>query len=266
MLKRRTFLVGALAVSLLMPVSEAKAQGWPTFDVAKLASLITNLVGRFQPVPQVLSRVNQVKTTMSQIQAAGQAAMAGDLKALGQQASGALKSDAFSKKKKNDPVAHAAENSDGAAAASNKVKEIYFAVKGAKPSVEERQKIIQARTELSKAAGDEKIAKSVFLALNAAKMTEERVKKIDEALKNSETIHDSVNANTMLLMANNFEKLNQISLLLTEMQEKTAAQISEVPATGYIKPEQQITDEIKQGTTFESGTLDVKDEIDVDLE
>ena len=93
-MKKQILLTGMLTISLLIPVSEAKAQGWPTFDVAKLASLITNLVGRFQPIPQVLSRVNQVKTTMSQIQAVGQAAMSGDLKSIGQAASGALKSGA----------------------------------------------------------------------------------------------------------------------------------------------------------------------------
>ena len=55
-MKKQILLTGMLTISLLIPVSEAKAQGWPTFDVAKLASLITNLVGRFQPIPQVLIR------------------------------------------------------------------------------------------------------------------------------------------------------------------------------------------------------------------
>ena len=61
-MKKHVLLTSVLTVSLLMPIGEAKA-GWPTFDVAKLSSLITNLVARYQPIQPALIHINQLKTS-----------------------------------------------------------------------------------------------------------------------------------------------------------------------------------------------------------
>lgn len=257
MLNKRYISTGILALALLMPVSEAKAQGWPIFDVAKLASQITNLVGRFQPVPQVLSRVNQVKSTLEQIKAAGQAAMSGDLKSLGKQASGALKSDVFSKKK--TPADKAAEGSDsnGSALASAKIKDVYYIIGGEKAqgAIEE---VAKARQTLNDDTKDFYSTKTLHAAMNAAKDAGVRVKAIDDAMANATTLHDNVNANTIALMANNFEKLNRITLLVAEMSKNTTGKILQSPMAGFEKPELPKLEGVE-------GNLVVKDEINVDL-
>lgn len=260
-MKKQILLTGMLTVSLLMPVSEAKAQGWPTFDVAKLASLITNLVGRFQPIPQVLSRVNQVKTTMSQIQAVGQAAVSGDLKSIGRAAAGALKSGAFSGGKKSK-ISKAAEGADGAADASKKVKEIMFVSEKEDVSMEERQQVTDERKEYKKAVDAEVLSTAFYMAVNSAKQSEERFKKADEAMKNAETVQDAVNANTMMLMNGNYERLNQIALLLAKLKSKATDGVISSPAGGREKPEPVKNLKLGEGEY----SVEEKDEIDVDFE
>lgn len=259
-MKKQILLTGMLTISLLIPVSEAKAQGWPTFDVAKLASLITNLVGRFQPIPQVLSRVNQVKTTMSQIQAVGQAAMSGDLKSIGQAASGALKSGAFTGGKKIDVVKAAEGKAEDAMKA---IKEKMFFLQDQSPSMEESREIDKARKEFKKAANSEALSISLYMAINAAEQSEERFKKADEAMKNAETLQDSVNANTMMIMNGNYGRLNQIALKLAELQKTTSTLISSTPSSGFKKPEPIKGLKLRSGEEY---SVEEKDEIDVDFE
>ncbi len=260
-MKKQVILTGLLTVSLLMPVSEAKAQGWPTFDVAKLASLITNLVGRFQPVPQVLSRVNQVKTTISQIQAVGQAALAGDLKSIGKAAAGALQSGAFTGGKKSK-IASAAEGSNSAADASKEITKTMFSQKNKETSNDEYQEIQAARKEFLKDAKAEALATAFFMVTNSATQSEERFKKADEAMKNAETVQDAVNANTMMVMNGNYEKLNQIALKLATLKQQTAGYLITLPTTGYKKPEPVKNMKLGEGEY----SVKEKDEIDVDFE
>lgn len=259
MLNKRSIYTGLLTLALLMPVSEAKAQGWPNFDVAKLASLITNLVAKFQNVPGVLNRINQVKSTLSQIQAVGQAAMAGDLKALGKQAAGSLKADSFTGGKKS-PVEEAAEGSDsnGSAVAAGKLKDVYFLSSAQKKDKAAQEAVKQARTELQNGTQDYMITKSLHLAMNSTKDTEARMKSINDALSNAQTLQDNLNANTMVIMANNFEKLNRISLMIAQMKKMSTDQIMKMPYTGFEKPEPPKL----EGA---GGQLNIKDEIDVDL-
>ena len=260
-MKKQIILTSVLTLSLLMPVTEARAQGWPTFDVAKLASLITNLVGRFQPIPQVLSRVNQVKTTMSQIQAVGQAAMSGDLKSIGQAAAGALQSGAFTGGKKSD-VSNAAEGANGASDASKKIKETMFSAKNKETSMDAIREISAARKEFKKAADAEALATSFYMAVNSAAQSEERFKKADEAMKNAETLQDSLNANTMMIMNGNYERLNQIALQLASLKRRTAEYVLTLPASGYTKPEPAKNMKLGEGEY----SVEEKDEIDVDFE
>ncbi len=261
---KKILLTSVLAVSFLMPASEVKAQGWPTFDVAKLASLVTNLVGRFQPVPQVLSRVNQVKTTMAQIQAVGQAALSGDLKAIGQQAAGALMSGAFSTVTSgvSNDMSKAAEGDNGATNASKKAEDTMFAPKNKEYSMEERSETLNARKEYQRQASEELISTSFYMAVNAPKQSEERFKKADEAMKNAETLQDAINANTMMIMNGNYERLNQIALKLASLKSDTATRLGELPSDGYKKPKP--IKGLKMG--LGEFSVEEKDEIDVDFE
>ena len=234
-MNRKVLLTGLLTVALLAPVSEAHAQGWPTFDVAKLASLISNLIGRFQPIPQVLSRVNQVKTTIAQVQAVGQAALSGDLKAVGKAAAAGLQDGAFGERG-TALFEKAAKGNNGATDATKKIKETLFSLKSAAPSQEERDKVSEARDEIFKKVSSEKMAKALYLAVNGTLLSAERFKKADEAMKNAETVQDSVNANTLMIMAGNYEKMNQISLQLSELKKITAAQIKTMPVGPRKKP------------------------------
>lgn len=259
-MKKQILLTGLLTLALLTPASDAQAQGWPTFDVAKLASLISNLIGRFQPVPQVLSRVNQVKTTIAQVQAVGQAALSGDLKALGKQAAAGLKSGAFGKSG-TALFEKAAKGANGATDATKKIKESLFSSKSKNLSAGERETIVEARNEVVQNAKNEALAKSVYLTVNGAALSAERFKKADEAMKNAETVQDSVNANTLMLMAGNYERLNQITLQLSQMKQISAAQIATMPVTGFKKPKPAKNVKIGEGEYSD----EEKDEIDVDF-
>lgn len=261
-MKKQKILTGMLFVALLMPVSEAKAQGWPTFDVAKLASLITNLIGRFQPVPQVLSRVNQVKSTISQIQAVGQAVVSGDLKSLGKAAMAGLQTSSFSKGFSVSSIESAAKGSNGASDSSKAIKDSFFSLKSDKVGdvevFKEQQKV---RKEYRKKVLSEMLSKAIYLSTNAATLSQERFEKADKAMKNAETIQDSINANTMMIMAGNYERLNLISLELAKTKKNLVGVLFGMPVSGYIKPTP--VKNIKMGDVKYSD--EEKDEIDVDL-
>ncbi len=262
-MKKQVLLTSVLSVSLLMPLSQAKAQGWPTFDVAKLAALVTNLVGRYQPIPEVLNRVNQVKTMQGQIEAVGQAAAARDLKSMGKATSEVAKSDAFKGlKKEKTPIAQAAEGSNGADEASKKVKSSLFALKDVKLTAEQRSEIRALRKEYQKGVNAELLARSVFFATNAAKQSQERLDQADAAAKKANTLQDNVNANTLMLMAGNMERLNQIALKLSTLQQKSMETLNTVPVGGYPKPEPVKDLQLGQGTY----SVEEKDEINVNFE
>lgn len=260
-MKKKVLLTGLLTLALLTPASEAKAQGWPTFDVAKLASLISNLIGRFQPVPQVLSRVNQVKTTISQVQAVGQAALSGDLKALGKAAASSLQSGAFGEKG-TALFEKAAKGANGATDASKKIKDSLFASKAGGLSAEDIDKISEARKEIAEKAEDEALAKTLYLSVNSTALAAERFKKADEAMQNAETVQDSVNANTLMIMAGNYERLNQISLQLTDLKRTTALHVKGMQLGHVQKPEPSKS--VKIGDMVYSE--EEKDQINVDFD
>lgn len=262
-MKKQIFLTGLLTLTLLAPVSEAQAQGYPTFDVAKLASLITNLIGRFQPVPQVLSRVNQVKSTIAQVQAVGQAAMSGDLKALGQAAAKGLQTDSFTGGRSKSPIETAGEGANGSTDAAKKIKDTLFFLDRTKQKTSEiSQKISEARTKYEKDVSSEVLTKSLYMALHGQEQSIDRFKKADKAMKDAETIQDAVNANTMMIMAGNFERLNQIALDLAKLKQTTMQQVKSIPTVGFIKPKP--IKNLKMGNS--EFTEQEKDEADVDFE
>ncbi|MBR4126741.1 MAG: hypothetical protein IKR09_04105 [Alphaproteobacteria bacterium] len=262
-MKRRIFLTGLLTLALLTPVSDAKAQGWPTFDVAKLASLITNLIGRFQPIPQVLSRVSQVKTAMSQIKAVGQAVTAGNLKSLGKAASEGLRQDAFTNGRAKNFLEKAATGVNGATDAAKKAKSALFSLnKNKTPTIEDFTVTNNLRKNMSNEVSSEVLSTSLYLAFNAPQQSIERFKKADEALAKAETIQDSVNANTMMIMVGNYERLNQIMLSLLALKQKTMYALNAMPTTGFAKPE--AIKDLKMGDSVY--TEQEKDEADVNFD
>ncbi len=243
-MKKQIFLTGMLTLALLMPSAPAKAQGWPTFDVAKLASLISNLIGRFQPIPQVLSRVNQVKSTMAQVQAAGKAAMAGGLKDIGKKAAAGLQSDSFNGGRKQSSLERKASGANGATGFSQVVKSTLFSLNGKGAlSVDERNAIEKARKEYKQNVKSEVLSKSFYMAMNGQAQSAERFEKASEVMKNAETIQDSINANTMMIMAGNFERMNRIVIDLSKLKQKTIDRLDGIPVTGYTKPKKAGTEE-----------------------
>lgn len=260
MLKKRILLTGILTIALASPMP-AQA-GWPVFDVAKLASLISNLAGRYQPVAQVLSRINQVKTIQGQIEAQGKAVMSGDIKALGKIAGKSLKKESFS----SAPALEIEKKAQGGATAtevSDAVWDTYFFPAGSNPSQDEINKKKEARDKLWKKVRSAYVAKAIYFSNSSKPLAEERIKKIEEAMNNSKTMQDAVNANTVAVMANNFEKLNQMTMLVVQMQKDTVERMNNTPYTRYLKPEPPKFD---AETVKEMGDIVVKDEADVDLQ
>mgnify|MGYP007082501557 FL=1 len=129
--------------------------------------------------------------------------------------------------------------------------------------MEESREIDQARKEFKKSATAEALGTSLYMAINSAQQSEERFKKADEAMKNAETLQDSVNANTMMIMNGNYERLNQIALKLAELQKATSTLISSTPSSGFKKPEPVKGLKLRSGEEF---SVEEKDEIDVDFE
>ena len=80
-------------------------------------------------------------------------------------------------------------------------------------------------------------------------------------MKNAGTIHDSVNANTMMIMAGNYERLSQISLELVRIKQEMVDKMVAMPVAGYSKP--QPVKDLKMGDAVFSE--EEKDEIDVDF-
>ncbi|MBO4520017.1 MAG: hypothetical protein J5787_02305 [Alphaproteobacteria bacterium] len=237
-MQKKIFLIGLLSLTLLTPTSAAYAQGYPTFDVAKLAMMITNLVARFQPVPQVLSRVNQVKKTISQVKAVSSAVTSGDLKSLGQTVGKSLKDKAFSNGRPKSAFARAAEGDNGAQEAADMVKDkLFVRNNNGQVSESDLEKVQKAREEYTKNNVHEASAEVLYHAMNAPGQSKERFDKAKEALQNAGTIQDAMNAYTMAIMAGNFERITQISMETTSLKSLASQGINMVPKGGLKKPE-----------------------------
>ena len=136
-----------------MPIGEAKA-GWPTFDVAKLSSLITNLVARYQPIQPALIHINQLKTSAEQVQSFAKAVVSGDINAIGKQAQTAFKAGAFLV---GDTMHYmdVAKGSNGVKDAMKNLKNDFFALDQKEVTSEDKTEIAGARVAAVKAANKE---------------------------------------------------------------------------------------------------------------
>ena len=239
-MKKQLFLIGILAFSMMFPAVGAQAEedgGWPTFDVAKLASLVTNLVARSRVVPQTVTRVNQVKSMIGQIQGTNQAAIARDLKEMTQEVKEGVRQEAYSSKKEKSPITEAAKGINGAKDASKKVKEILFvSSKVKKPTDEEMKKVNDLRQRLKNEIAYETLARSLYVSVTGPKNIQKYFQKADQATLQAQTLQDNINANTMMFMVGNFGRLNQISLDLAVLRNSMYSQLMKTPVTGYSKP------------------------------
>lgn len=269
-MKKKILLTGLLSLALMTPAAPAKAQGWPTFDVAKLASLISNLIGRFQPVPQVLSRVSQVKSTMEQVKAAGKAAMAGGLKEIGKQAASGLKKNAFSGGKKASPI----DTAHDASASSEQAKSYLFALGKKELTQAEKNKIRENRAEYKKKVQDEVLSTAFYMAMNGPAQSAERFEKATEVMTNAGTVQDAINANTMMIMAGNYERMNRLVIDLALLKRDSLGKLEAVPVGGYHFPKKagtkdQAANDPEHYYYIELGDEEYveqeKDEADVDL-
>lgn len=257
MVKKHKILIGLMAGVFLMSPSGAKAQGWPTFDVAKLSALVMNLAGRYQPIPSGLQRISQVKDIQSQVKGVAAGEISGELKSFGKEALKSVQGDSFSFGK----TAVAKAGDSGAAAASKKAEETLFLKGNGQPTSEQIAAMKAARAEANELALNQLAAKSVYMISNGPKENAGRIEKVMKADADAATLQDKVNANTMAVMANNVEMLNQISLLMAKMEYDISTYINDIPPTGYTKPKAPVI----EGPSEYNDSFE-KDEIDVDLE
>lgn len=259
-MKKHVFITGVLAVSLLMPVGEAKA-GWPTFDVAKLSSLITNLVARYQPIQPALTHINQLKTSAEQVQSFAKAVVTLDINQIGKQAQTAFKAGAFLV---GDTMHYmdVAKGSNGVKDAMKNLKNDFFALDQKEVTSEDKTKIAGARVAAVKDANKEAMVTAMYMATTGVEQVQKSMEKATEAAKNASSLHDNVNAATLALMSTNFAKMNQLVVKLANMKKEQTKQFSSLSISGYSKPQTIKNYKLGEGTYSE----EEKEEINVNFD
>lgn len=259
MLKKQLILAGFLTAALFTPT---QAEAWVTIDVTKATGLISALASRYQPIATTLERIEQVKETKATIESTAKAAMSGDLKSAGKTAVKLTNRETFSKIP-DLPFEKEAKNGASAKEVSDTVWDTYFFPTGANPEQSQLTKKRIARLKL-----DEKVkltlkAKSLYFAMTADERAQKRMEETKKAQEQVKTVQDAVNAGTMLVMARNFEMLNQISLQTTQSLHDSVIRMVNAPYARYVKPEPPKFD---KELVNEVGDLKIKDEADVDLQ
>ena len=241
-MRKKILLVGILTVSLLSSVPQAQAEekeGWPVFDVLKLSSLVSSLVARYQIVPQEIERVAQVKNMIEQIRGVNQAAVAGELGKMVHEVTESVRQETYSNgEPANASILKAAKNS--AREGSDKAKKELFALskdRKSRPSFEEIEKVDKLRRKMQHEVASEVFAKSLYMAVNAPQNMNTYLLKADQAMAKAETLQDSVDANTMMLMVGNLGRINQIALDLAEMKNLLMGAVNRLSLTGYQEPD-----------------------------
>lgn len=257
MSKKRTIFVGVMTAVFLLSPSGAKAQGWPVFDVAKLAGLITHLAGRLQPIPQNVQRISQIKDMKTQIQATATGTISGGLKSMAGDLAKSLDGNAFSFG--STKVDKAGE--EGAEAATKAFETSMFHEKGKERSKDDISETLEAREEMRELARKQLMSKALYTTSTGPEETKKWLEKIEKANEEAKSLEDKVNANTLAVIANSYERLNQLTLKLAQAEYDIADYMTNTPPGGYEKPKPMtFTEKSDYQDSFE------KDEIDVDLE
>ena len=259
MLKKQLILTGCLTVALFAPMT---ANAWSTIDVTKATGLVSALASRYQPIATTLERIEQVKETKANIDAAAKGVMSGDLKAAGKTAASLTKNDTFVNMP-DLPFEKEAKNGATAKEVSDIVWDTYFVPAGTEPDQDQIKKKRIARRKLWAKVQMVFKTKSMYFASTADDRAKKRMEQVKKAQENVKTVQDAVNAGTLLVMSRNFEMLNQVSLLATQSMQDTVIRMNKTPYARYSKPEPPKFD---KEVVKEMGDLKIKDEADVDLQ
>ena len=262
MLNKQLILTGALTAVLVAPM-QAKA-GWPTIDIAKATAYITETSARYQPAAAQLQRIEQVLETLKTIQATATAAMAGDLKAIGQNVAPLMKRKTFTGAAGKDlPFEKIAKNGSSPEEVSNSVWDTYFLPAGTVPTKDQIKTKRNARSKLWIKVQLAYKTKALYYSMMGPSLAEKQLKALQKTKYQTASLQDAVNAGTVAQMAVNFERLNQISMRVAQLQKDTIVRMNNTPYVRYSKPQPPKFD---AQTVKEMGDLKIKDEADVDLQ
>ncbi len=239
-----------LALAVFFSSAEAKAQGWPVFDATKLASLVSSLAAKMQGFPTALQNIQGMEDLQAVVNPQKLKESLGSLTDWGKRVQEISGTEAFSFGE--SIVAQA--GSKGPDEASAVAKSSYFVADDS--SHEDLEKSLKNRNEAEKLAEKRQIATSLYMITNHDKDVEERVKAVEEALENAAktgALVDQMNANTLAVMANAYETMDQITLLMADMEKQVSEVIASIPAGGYKKPEATVID----GKSIDKGEANV---------
>lgn len=240
-----------LALAVFFSSMEAKAQ-WPVFDVTKLASLVSSLAAKLQGFPTALQNIKGMKDLQAVVNPQKLKDSLGSLTDMGKRNQKTTGTEAFSF---GESVV-AAAGSKGADEASRVAKAAFFVKPGEKVSQEDLENLNKNRKEARELAAKRQVATSVYMITNHDKDVEERTKAVEEALENAAktgALVDQMNANTLAVMANAYETMDQITLLMSNMERQVLGIIDGIPPDGYTKPKATVID----GKSIDKGEANV---------
>ncbi len=233
MLKKKRLMIMVAAVSVFLSCGEAKAQGWPVFDTTKLASLVSSLAAKLQGFPTALQNIKGMQDLQAVVNPQKLLDSLGGLQSMGKRIQNISGTEAFSF---GESIVAAAGNK-GPDEAARVAKASYF-VEG-EASQEDLSKLLANRNKARDLAEKRQIATSIYMITNHDKDVEERTKAVDDALEKAGqtgALVDQMNANTLAVMANAYETMDQITLLMADMEKQVANVIGGISPGGYKKP------------------------------
>lgn len=252
MLKKKVLVSFFVASCVFLSCGEAKAQGWPVFDATKLASLVSSLAAKLQGFPTALQNIKGMQDLRAVVNPQKLKESLGSLQSMGKRNQETTGTEAFSF---GESVVGAA-GSKGPDEASQVAKEAYFIAPGQEVSKEEMEKLNQNRKEARELAKKRQVATSLYMVTNHDKDVEERTKAVNEALEKAAqtgALVDQMNANTLAVMANAYETMDQITLLMADMERQVSGIIDGLPPGGFKKPEATVID----GKSIDKGEANV---------
>lgn len=253
MKKSKIYKAVFLASMFFLPQKEALAQGWPVFDATKLTSLISSFAAKLQGFPTSLQNIQGMKDLQAVVNPQKLMDGLGGLKSMGKDNLKTAGSDAFSFGESK--VSKVGDR--GPEAASEAAKAAYFVPSGGGPvSQEALEELNKNRAEARELAAKRQVATSLYMVTSHDSDVEERTKTVEEAMENAESsgsLVDHMNANTLATMANVYETMDQITLMLANMEQQVNGIIAGVPPGGYTKPKATVID----GQSIDKGEANV---------
>lgn len=250
MSKRKIHITAFWVAAFLLCGNDANAQGWPVFDATKLTSLITSYAAKLQGFPTSLQNIQGMKDLQAVVNPQKLKEGLGGLKTMGKKNQSTTGTDAFSFGETSVSTA----GQKGPEEASKVAKASFFV--GENASTEDLQELNKNRAQASTLASKRQVATSVYMIASHDKDVEERTKAVDDALENAANtgaLVDQMNANTLAIMANAYETMDQITLLMANMEKQVSGIIAGMPPAGYKKPKATVID----GKSIDKGEANV---------